>query len=113
LEDLDFKHDPAVRVAALNVMLNEARPRDTLTLWHLLARVDGADRDRVYDKIASFLPPPEGVTREGVLKLDQGMLDRWKDALEGTWFANNTIVPKVVAEGYWRVKNGVTRRLKQ
>ena len=113
LEDLDFKHDPAVRVAALNVMLNEARPRDTLTLWHLLARVDNADRDRVYDKIASFLPPPEGVTREGVLKLDQAMLDRWKDALEGTWFGNNTVVPKVVAEGYWRVKNGVTRRLKQ
>jgi hypothetical protein len=113
LEDLDFKHDPAVRVAALNVMLNEARPRDTLTLWHLLARVDNADRDRVYDKIASFVPPPEGVTREGVLKLDQGMLDRWKDALEGTWFGNNTVVPKVVAEGYWRVKNGVTRRLKQ
>jgi hypothetical protein len=94
------------------VMLNEARARDTLTLWHLLARVEGADRERVYDKIASFVPPPEGVTREGVLKLDQGMLDRWKDALEMSWFGNDTIVPKVVAETYWHVKNGVTRRAK-
>jgi len=112
LEDIDFKHDPAARIAALNVMLSEARARDTLTLWHLLARVDGADRERVYDKIGSFVPPPEGVTREGVLKLDQGMLDRWKDALETSWFVNDTVVPKIVAEGYWRVKNGVTRRAK-
>lgn len=108
LEAFDFKHD----AAALNVMLSEARARDTLTLWHLLARVEGADRERVYDKIASFVPPPQGVTREGVLKLDQGMLDRWKDALEASWFVNNLIVPKVLAEGYWRVKNGITRRAK-
>ncbi len=71
------------------------------------------DRARVYDKIATFVPPPDGVTREGVINLDQGMLDRWKDSLEASWFVNNTIVPKPIAEGYWRVKNGITRRLKQ
>ena len=98
LEDFDFRHDAAARVAALNVMLGEARARDTLTLWHLLARVEGADRERVYDKIASFVPPPDGVTREGVLQLDQGMLDRWKAALEVSWFTTNTAVPKVVAK---------------
>lgn len=112
LDQFDFPPDTGATGAALNVMLNEARARDTLTLWHLLARVDGADRERVYDKIASFVPPPDGVTREGVLQLDQGMLDRWKDALEVSWFANNAVVPKVVAETYWRVKNGVTRRTK-
>src|SRR6185369_17722047 len=110
LERFDFSHDAAERAAALNVMLNEARARDTLTLWHLLARVEGADRERVYDKIASFVPPPDGVTREGVLKLDQGMLERWKDALEASWFLHDTVVPKVIAETYWRFKNGVTRR---
>jgi len=125
LEQFDFPRDPVKqaglegsaaesngRAAALNVTLNEARARDTLTLWHLLARVDGADRERVYDKIASFVPPPEGVTREGVLQLNQGMLDRWKDALEVSWFTHDTVVPKVIAESYWRVKNGVTRRAK-
>jgi hypothetical protein len=112
LEDFDFGGDAAARASALNSMLIEARARDTLTLWHLLPRVDGNDRERVYDKIASFVPPPEGVTREGVLKLDQGMLDRWKDALEASWFVNNPIVPKVLAEAYWRVKNGVTRHAK-
>jgi hypothetical protein len=111
LEQLDFGYDAAARAAALNSLLSEARRRDTLTLWHLLARVEGDDRVRVYDKIAAFVPPPEGVTRDGILQLDETMLDRWKNALEGTWFVNDTFVPKPVAEAYWRVKNGVTRRV--
>jgi hypothetical protein len=111
LAQIDFGNDAAAGATALNSLLVEARPRDTLTLWHLLARVDGNDRVRVYDKMASFVPPPEGVTRDGVLRLDQGMLDRWKDALEVSWFVNGTYVPKPVAEAYWRVKNGVTRRV--
>jgi hypothetical protein len=113
LEVVDFGNDAAAKAGALDVMLREARTRDTLTLWHLLARVEGNDRARVYDKIASFVPPPEGVTREGILNLDQTMLDRWKDSLEASWFVNNTIVPKPLAEGYWRMKNGIVRRLKQ
>lgn len=86
LESFDFESDPATRAAALEVMLNQARARDTLTLWHLLARVDGEDRARVYERIAALVPPPEGVTRAGVLRLDQQMLDRWKNVLESSWF---------------------------
>jgi ferric-dicitrate binding protein FerR (iron transport regulator) len=112
LEIVDFENDAAAKAGALDVMLRDARTRDTLTLWHLLARVEGKDRESVYDKIASFVPPPNGVTREGILNLDQTMLDRWKDSLEASWFVNNTIVPKPVAETYWRLKNGVTRRVK-
>jgi hypothetical protein len=112
LEIVDFENDAAAKAGALDVMLSEARTRDTLTLWHLLARVEGNDRARVYDKIASFVPPPAGVTREGILNLDQTMLDRWKDSLEASWFVNNTIIPKPIAETYWRVKNGVVRRTK-
>ena len=113
LEVVDFGNDAAAKASALDVMLSQARTRDTLTLWHLLARVEGNDRARIFDKIATFVPPPDGVTREGVLNLDQTMLDRWKDSLEASWFVHNTIVPKPLAEGYWRVKNGITRRLKQ
>jgi len=113
IETFDFEDDAAARASALNSMLVEARSRDTLTLWHLLARVEGDDRVRVYDKIAGFVPPPDGVTREGVLQLDQEMLDRWKDALEVSWFADNPVLPKAVAETYWRVKNGLTRRVRE
>jgi hypothetical protein len=113
LEKIDFEQDPSVRSAALDSMLNEARARDTLTLWHLLARVEGADRVRVYDKMAAFVPPPAGVTREGILELNQEMLDRWKYELELNWNRSGSVLPKVVADGYFRVKNGVSRRLKE
>ncbi|HYO62780.1 MAG TPA: FecR domain-containing protein [Pyrinomonadaceae bacterium] len=70
---------------ALANVVGQARPRDTLTLWHLLSRADGDERARVYDRLASFAPPPAGVTREGVLRLERPMLDRWKENLEPTW----------------------------
>jgi hypothetical protein len=71
--------------AALNTVLAEARVRDTLTLWHLLARVDDARRVRVYERLAQLSPPPTGVTREGVLRLDEPMLQLWKDNLQDKW----------------------------
>ncbi len=70
---------------AINVVLTQARSRDTLTLWHLLPRVDGAQRGQVFDHMASFSPPPDEVTRAGVLRLDEQMLEDWWDALQATW----------------------------
>ncbi len=70
---------------AMNVVLTQARPRDTLTLWHLLSRVDRTQREQVFDRMTSFSPPPDEVTRNGVLRLDEQMLDDWWDALEATW----------------------------
>ena len=114
LKKVDFDGDAGVRNAALTVMLNEARPRDTLTLWHLLARVNGQDRVRVYEKMAMFAPPPPGITREGVLQLDQQMLETWRHALESSWInGGGKFVSKPVAEAYWRVKSGLSRRLKE
>jgi len=85
LARIDFAEDPAAAKDALTWVLNQARPRDTLTLWHLLARVNEADRVRVYETIAKFVAPPAGVTREGVLQLDRAMLERWKTELELSW----------------------------
>lgn len=70
----------------LTIVLAEAREYDTLTLWHLLSRVEGSARRRVYERMASLAPPPEGVTQAGVLRLNKEMLDRWKKALEWAWF---------------------------
>jgi len=70
---------------ALNVILAEARVRDTLTLWHLLSRVEAEDRARVYDRIASLTPIPAGVSREEALKLDAETLKRLKEELAWTW----------------------------
>lgn len=66
---------------ALTTVLAEAREHDALTLWSLFSRVDRTARGRVYDRMAMLIPPPEGVTRDGVLRLDRRMLDRWNEHL--------------------------------
>ncbi len=81
LSELDFGRDPSLRVPALQVVLAEARRDDAVTLWHLLARADSVERGRVYERMAELVPPPKGVTREGVLRGDKLALDAWWDEL--------------------------------
>ena len=72
--------DPAVEI-----VLSEARPRDTLTLWHLLSRVAPAQRARVFDRMVALTPLPGGVTRDQALALDPATLRRWREELAWTW----------------------------
>ena len=74
---------------ALKLVLSKARKADAFTLWHLLARTAGEARSRVYDHLADLVPAPEGVTREGILRLDRDMLDLWWNALgldDASWW---------------------------
>ena len=88
LEQLDFG-TPDSRAAALQTTLSEARPRDAFSLWHLLLRVNADERAVVYDRLAQLVPPPAGVTRDGILRGDPQMLDLWWEALgygDAGWF---------------------------
>jgi len=67
------------------VALAGARVRDTLTLWHLLSRVEMEDRARVYDRIASLTPVPAAISRDEALRLDAETLKRLKEELAWTW----------------------------
>lgn len=69
------------RTSALKTVLSLARPRDGLTLWHLLSRTTSKNRELVYDRFAALVPPPPNVTRDGVLQLQTAMLDTWWNAL--------------------------------
>jgi hypothetical protein len=85
LEKYDFDGGGEV---ALATVLAESRPRDTLTLWHLLPRTDGALRQKVLDRMIALVGLPKGVTRAGLMRLDPGMVDLelWKDYLDLVWF---------------------------
>jgi hypothetical protein len=115
LSKVDFEPDASVRSAALATMLDQARPRDMLTLWYLFRRFDGEDRVRLYEKMAGFVPPPQGVTREGVLRLDEKMMAEWAQALEFTWkgVGSGKGETKPIANAYFKGENGLSRRLKE
>lgn len=83
LAAMDFKGGGA---RELETVLAQSREYDTLTLWHLLSRTRGRERARVFDRMAELIAPPEGVTREGVLRLDKSMLVLWREEMMWAWF---------------------------
>jgi hypothetical protein len=66
---------------ALTAALAAARPSDRATLWHLLPRVNAAQRPRVCDALADAAPLPAGVTRDAVLRLDPAALAEWWESI--------------------------------
>jgi hypothetical protein len=81
LEDFD-----GGRPDALDTVLIEARPRDTLTLWHLLARVSSTNRARVLDRIVELEPSLAiALPREQLLNLDGKELELLKEQLGRLW----------------------------
>jgi hypothetical protein len=78
LARFDFEDGGA---AALRAILAQARRRDALTVWHLLARAEERDRRAVHAKLAALSPPPAGVTEASVLRLDADALAAWRRSL--------------------------------
>jgi hypothetical protein len=88
LLDFGAPHGPG-RAAALDTVLSTARRKDALTLWHLLTRGTIEERRLVYARMATLVPPPEGVTPEAVLRRDRRATDRWWNALgldDASWW---------------------------
>lgn len=63
--------------SALQTILLEATTGDAVTLWHLLHRTEGDEREAVFGTFSHLLPPPAGVTWEGILRLDDRMMEAW------------------------------------
>jgi len=78
-------------VEALQTALAECRNMDSITLWHLYLKTPGAQRALVYDRLAALVPPPQGVTRDGMLTGDPDMIKRWRKYLNlgmDSWWRN-------------------------
>src|SRR5207244_261603 len=84
---VEVNHDTSIRLGAgkptgrrpapARRALAAARSEDAVAVWHLLERVDPSLRRAVYDRLASLVPPPAGVTSEGALRLDRTTLDTY------------------------------------
>jgi FecR protein len=66
---------------ALGTVLVSARPRDALTLWHLLSRTQGGQRAEVFDRLNALVAVPPVVGRDAVLRGDQNAMDTIWDTL--------------------------------
>lgn len=83
LERFDFSGGGS---RAIQAVLDNRNFYDIISLWHLLSRVRGEDREKVYDALATYVRPPVDVTRQGILTLDKKMLASWRAEVERAWF---------------------------
>ena len=82
--------------------LVEASGRErTITLWHLLRRVDGAERAIVVDRLARLAPPPSSVMRADLLAGDRSALDAWREVLAPSWSSEAVPAWKRVWRRMW------------
>jgi hypothetical protein len=66
----------------LAVVLGAARPRDGLTLWHLLSRVPANERGEVFDRFAAIVKLPGDVERSAIIAGNASALDRCWNSLD-------------------------------
>ena len=84
---MTFDYEPrGTRARAIRTVLALARPQDALSLWHLLQRVDPSLRGLVYDRLATLVPPPPGVTRLGAIALHLPDLDEYWTTIQRIHF---------------------------
>ncbi len=86
---------------ALGTALAEARARDALTLWHLLQRVDGDERERTYERLVALLPAAKTFSKADTLRLDPATLRQWKEVVE---FAGIGVDPRKIPVATGKLK---------
>jgi hypothetical protein len=77
---------PAAEVDAL---LAEARPPDSLSLYHLLLRQQGRTRARIYQRLTAIVAPPPSVHEKQVMAGDHAALSLWRSQLLPMWTQQN------------------------
>jgi hypothetical protein len=69
------------QAAALSTVLEVARSRDGLTLWHLLTRVPTLQRAAVFDRFAQLESLPSEIKRDAAIRNDPHTIDLCWNAL--------------------------------
>lgn len=75
----------AVSEQALVAAMSAVHPSDSLTLFHLLGRVDDEARGLLIVRLQELVPLPEGVDEEDVLALEPSALAAWEARLREEW----------------------------
>ncbi len=65
--------------------LPAARPRDSLTVWHLFLRVSPAARASVFARLRALVPPAKDIDEARAEALDRTALAPYEESLRETW----------------------------
>jgi hypothetical protein len=83
-QTLSFATGPNSQLLA--AALKAARPRDSLSLWHLLPQVTPAERAKIIKRIAVLVPDtPADLRTDDLLRLDPDALERLRQHIEPSW----------------------------
>jgi hypothetical protein len=82
LESALNRFDESGDAKALRVVLTAARSQDALTLWHLLSRTQGTEREQVFTRFSQLVELPPTVTKENILRDDRAAIDAAWNALD-------------------------------
>lgn len=78
LDEFDFSNNKS---SALAVILKNARKEDALSLWHILSKVSGKEKEQVYKRLAELVEIPGGVSLEGIMNGNRETMDRLWESL--------------------------------
>lgn len=68
--------------ASVEKIISLAKEEDMLTLLALIPVVPQLQRQIIFQEISNRFPPPESVTRAGIIRLEKDMLYRWWEEIE-------------------------------
>ena len=70
------------RLNVLSIIISKTSTKDALTLWNLFKRVDESHRVLVYNKLAELVSPPSSTNQNGLLNLNQEMMQAWFEEIK-------------------------------
>jgi hypothetical protein len=68
--------------AAVEKIISFCKEKDVLTLLALIPYVPQLQRQILFQEISNYFPPPESITRAGIIRLDKEMLYKWWEEIE-------------------------------
>lgn len=75
-------------VSCVTTILNSANKNDAVSLVNMIPQVEEQYKDRVYAKVASFVPPPRPVHRDSIPYIDEKEIEEWVNKIEADVQAN-------------------------
>ena len=84
LREAVVRYDEDPDDSTLVIVLRSAKRADAVTLWHLVPRTSGAQRDEVVSRLLALVSPPAGVTPEAILRNDRAAMQLYWEQLPGT-----------------------------